>query len=175
MGETKFKLIKGQAWILGDQLMQEQLLIVPGSSVVAENNVVLIDNIWDNLLTEAGDSEYGYKTNGKKFFYWEVKMTDTSDDNIEVTVKIECPRPKDGLFNEPYDPNRVVGEYAKYWMNQYKTAAENSETRLAIQKKTVTFPGTTFVNFSTGELYTTDTVEIGNNDLGDISNLLGMF
>ena len=175
MGETKFKLIKGQAWIQGDSLVQEQLMILSGSSIVTENTIVLIENIWDNLLTDAGSSEFGYKSNGKKYFYWEVKMTDTFDDSIEVTVKIECPKPKDGLFKEPYDSDKVTGAYAKYWVNQYKTALENSEEKLAIQKKSVTFPGSTFVNYSTGERYETETIVVKNNDLGDISNLLGMF
>ena len=30
MSETKYKIIKGQAWVQGDHLMQEQLMIVPG-------------------------------------------------------------------------------------------------------------------------------------------------
>lgn len=175
MGETKFKLIKGQAWVQGDHLMQEQLMIFPGSSFVSENTVILIDNIWENLLSDAGSTEYGYKTNGKKYFYWEVKMTDTTDETVEVTVRIECPKPKDGLFEEPYNPDSVTGEYAKYWVNQYKIAHENSEHRMVIQKKSVIFPGTTYVNYETGEKYDTETVIIKNNDIGDISNLLGMF
>ena len=57
----------------------------------------------------------------------------------------------------------------------YKTALENSEEKLAIQKKSVTFPGTNFINYSTGELYETKTIVVKNNDLGDVSNLLGLF
>ena len=82
MGETK--LIKGQAWIQGNSLVQEQLLIIPGSTAIAENVVVLIEDIWDNLMQEAGNNEYGYKTNGKKYFYWETKQTSIEDDSVEA-------------------------------------------------------------------------------------------
>lgn len=175
MSETRYKLIKGQAWIKGNSLVQEQIMIFPGSSIATENVIVLIENIWDNLLTEPGATAYGYKTNGKKYFYWEVKMTDTTDDTIEVTVRVECPKPNEEIFERIAESDEVVGDYAKYWQNQYKIATENSEYRMAIQKKDITFPGTTFVDFNTGELYETETVVIKNNDIGDISNLLGMF
>ena len=168
------KLIKGQAWIQGDSLVQEQLLITPGKPVL-QNVVPLIENIWDNLTTESDSSVYGYKYNGKKYFYWEVKMTDTSDDMVEVTVKIECPKPKVDLFSEPYDPEKVTGAYAKYWVGQLKTADENNKASFAIQRKVVTFPGDTYVNYSTGEIYETEEIKEENNDLGDISNLLSLF
>lgn len=171
---SKTKLIKGQAWIQGDSLVQEQLLLSPGMPV-SENVVSLIDNIWENLTSEAGSSTYGYKTNGKKYFYWEVKMTDTTDDSIEVTVKIECPKPKEGLFTSPYDPDKVTGEYAKFWVEKMRIAEKNNEENFAIQKKVITFPGSKYVDYSTGEIYETEEIKITNNDLGDISNLLGMF
>ena len=173
MGETK--LIKGQAWIQGNSLVQEQLLIIPGSTAIAENVVILIEDIWDNLTKEAGNSEYGYKTNGKKYFYWEIKQTSIDDDSIEVTVKIECPAPKEGLFEEPYDTSKVEGAYAKYWIEKFRIADENNKSSFAIQRKSVTFPGSTFVNYQTGEIYKTEDIKVENNDLGDISNLLGMF
>ena len=172
MSETK--LIKGQAWIQGDSLVQEQLLLIPGCPV-SENIVSLIDNIWDNLTADAGSSVYGYKTNGKKYFYWEVKMTDSSDDNVEVTVRIECPKPKEGLFTSPYDPDKVTGEYAKYWVKKFQEAEKNNEESFAIQKKVVTFPTSNLVDYSTGEHYETEEIKISNNDLGDITNLLNMF
>jgi hypothetical protein len=172
---SKSKTIYGQAWIHGNSLVQEQLLVVSGSSVVSENIVVLIDDIWDNLTKESESCEFGYKTNGKKYFYWEVQMTDLEDDSIVHKVKIECPAPKEGLFSEPYDPEKATGSYAKYWINHYKTAQENNEASFAIQKKSVTFPGSNYFNFSTGELKKTEDIIIENNDLGDISNLLGLF
>ena len=64
---SKTKLIKGQAWIQGDSLVQEQLLLIPGCPV-SENIVSLIDNIWDNLTADAGSSVYGYKQMEKSIF-----------------------------------------------------------------------------------------------------------
>ena len=171
---SESKLIKGQAWIQGDSLVQEQLLISP-SMPVSENVVALIPNIWENLTTAPESSAYGYKTNGKKYFYWEVKMTDTSDDMAEVTVRIECPKPKPGLFEEPYDPDTVEGAYAKYWVGQYKIADENNKASFAVQKKVFKFPGDKFVDYTTGENYETEEIIEQNNDLGDISNLLSLF
>lgn len=172
---SKSKTIYGQAWISGNSLVQEQLLIIPGSSVVSENTVVLIEDIWKNLTEEPGSSNYGYKTNGKKYFYWEVQMTDMEDDTVIKKVKIECPAPKEGLFEEPYDLDKVSGDYAKYWVNKYKIAQENNEASFAIQRKSITFPGTTYVDYRTGELKKREEIKVENNDLGDISNLLGLF
>lgn len=177
------KTIYGQAWILRDpnpenpkdSLVQEQLLIVKGSSIVSENTVVLIEDIWDNLLNPTEGGEYAYKSNGKKFFYWEVNMTDVNDDSIVHKVKIECPAPKEGLFEEPYDLDKVEGDYAKYWVNKLKTAKDNVEASFAIQRKSVTFPGSTYVNHTTNQVFTVDTIVVKNDDLGDISNLLGLF
>ena len=89
------KIIKGQAMIIGDSLVQNQTLI--SSSGVSENIVPLIKNIWEDLLKADGAHEY--KSNLKKtYFYWEYKMTDSEDDTTEITRMIECPRPKEGLF-----------------------------------------------------------------------------
>ena len=163
------KIIKGQAWIQGDSLVQEQILIVPNSAAT-RNVVVLIDNIWEDLTSDEGT----YKYNGKNYFYWEYKMTDTEDDDSEITIKFECPRPKSGLFTEPYDPEKVNGKYSKYWVSKLEQATNNFEYKAAIQKKEIVFPGTSYVN-QEGELVKVEETRICNNDLGDISNLLGFF
>ncbi len=173
MSEVKTKTIYGQAWVQGDSLVQEQLLVSPGMPVI-ENVVSLIDNIWDNLLTDKESSTYGYKTNGKKYFYWEVDMTDIGDDTLVHKIKIECPKPKGGLFSEPYDPDKVTGEYAKFWVNRMKVADENNKASFAIQKKSITFPNTEYYN-QKQETVELPSIKIENNDLGDITNLLGLF
>lgn len=160
------KTIKGQAWIQKDSLVQEQLIVVPGSAVV-RNVVTLIDNIWDDLKGEGT-----YKFNGKKYFYWIYKMTDTEDDDVEIDVYFECPEPKPGLFSKPYDPEKVTGDYAKYWVNILKNAEDNYEYKAAIQKKEIVFPGTAYVN-QNGELVKVEETKVSNTDIGDISNLLG--
>ena len=42
---SESRIVKGQAWIQGDKLVQEQILITPGS-VSSTNVVALIENIW---------------------------------------------------------------------------------------------------------------------------------
>lgn len=163
------KTIKGEVWIQGSSLVQEQILLVPGSAS-STNVISLIDDIWADLETGGGT----YKTNGKGYFWWEVKMTDTETEDSEVTVKFECPKPKEGLFSEPYDPDKADGEYAKYWVGRLKTATENYEYKAAIQKKEVVFPGTSYVN-QNGELVEVKETKVGNSDIGDITNLLNMF
>ena len=173
MSEIKTKTIYGQAWVQGDSLLQEQLTVSAGMPII-ENTVTLIDNIWDNLTTEPGASEYGYKTNGKKYFYWEVKMTDIGDDSITHNVCIECPKPKSGLFEEPYDVDKVEGAYAKFWVNQFRIADENNKASFAIQKKSVTFPKSSYYS-QKEEIIEVPEIKVENNDIGDITNLLGLF
>ena len=164
------KTIKGQAWIQGNSLVQDQILITTGGQT-SENVIVLIENIWDDLKSDSGT----YKTNDKGYFYWEYEMTDSEDDDVTVTVKIECPKPKEGLFTEPYDPDSYNGKYAKYWVEKFKTAAENYEYKAAIQKKEIVFPGTEYVNPNDGSLVTVKEMKVKNTDIGDITNLLNLF
>lgn len=166
---SKSKIIKGQAYIIGDALVQEQILLTTGSASTS-NVVELIKNIWDDLKTEGT-----YKSNKKKnYFYWEYKMTDTENEDSEVTIKFECPQPKEGLFEEPYDPETVEGDYAKYWVKKLKESTENYEYKAAIQKKEIVFPGTRYVN-QEGEVVEVEGTKISNTDIGDITNLLGLF
>lgn len=165
---SESRIVKGQAWIQGDKLVQEQILITPGS-VSSTNVVALIENIWEDLIGTGT-----YKTNGRGYFYWEYKMTDTEDDNVEMVVKFECPKPKEGLFQEPYDPSKCSGEYSKYWVGRLKTAVDNFELKSTVQRKEVIFPGTTYVD-SKGDVVELEDTKFSNNDLGDITNLLNIF
>lgn len=165
---SESRIVKGQAWIQGDKLVQEQILITPGS-VSLTNVVALIENIWEDLIGTGT-----YKTNGRGYFYWEYKMTDTEDDNVEMVVKFECPKPKEGLFQEPYDPSKCSGEYSKYWVGRLKTAVDNFELKSTVQRKEVIFPGTTYVD-SKGDVVELEDTKFSNNDLGDITNLLNIF
>ena len=185
MSTANSKTVKGQAWVEGDSLKQEQLLMLPGSSIVSENIVSLIDNIWDNLAEEEGnDPTYGYKTNKKRYFYWEVKMTDTADEMNEVTVKVECPKPDmkffEKIFGENIEPSewdieKATGSYAKYWAGVFKTADQNNKANFAIQKKVITITEGSTMDFKTGQIVETRQIKVDNNDIGDITNLLGLF
>ena len=175
MADTK--IIKGQAWIEGNCLVQEQILLVIGSKNTSYNTVVLIDDIWADLKSDSGT----YKTNSKKdYFYWEVEMTDTENEDNYITVNFECPKPKDDLLRNPanawklIDKSEVKGDYATYWWNKLKLAEENYENSAAIQRKEVTFAGTQYVN-QVGDTVTLDDIVFKNDDLSDISNLLNLF
>ena len=164
------KIIKGQAWVSGDSLVQDQILLTENGKS-SENTVVLIANIWDDLTKASGNE---YKTNNKGYFFWEVEMTSMENDDIIVKVNIECPKPKQGLFQEPYDPESVDSSYAKYWVGKMKTAQENYENEYAIQRKEVVFDGCTYLDQEGQEVELPD-YTFNNSDIGDITNLLSLF
>lgn len=167
------KILYGQAYIIHrsngiDSLVQDQILVVPGQA--AANNVVeLVGNVWTDLKSEGT-----YKWNGKKYFYWEYKMTDIEDDDTTHIVKFECPKPREGFFKQEDTLENLQGDYAKYWFKKYQTAKENFEYKETIQRKEFLLPPTQYVNAS-GELVKVDEIRVQNNDLGDITNLLGLF
>lgn len=164
------KIIKGQAWIVGDKLVQDQTMFTT-TGAVSSNIVPLINNIWDDLMSANGT----FKCNSKKnFFYWEYKMTDSTDDTLEVDVIIECPRPKPGIFTEPYDPENGTSDWAKYWLGRLKTTYDNAKRAYTIQPQEVIFPGTEYVA-PTGEIVTVEENTVVRDDLGDITNLLISF
>ena len=51
--------LKGQAWIMGDKLIQDNILVDNGKTSTSQ--VVLIDDIWDNLIN--GSLDYPINTN----------------------------------------------------------------------------------------------------------------
>lgn len=163
------RIIYGQAWIHGDKLLQDQIKFTVDGTCT-ESVVTLVENIWDDL-SSAGT----YKSNdAKNYFYWEYTRTKMDDDSSTVTVRIECPRPKPGLFEKPYDPESVSGDYAKHWVSRMKSASENGEKAYTIQKKEVLLRGTTYMT-QNGELKTIEDITVENDDLGDITNLLNLF
>ena len=164
------KIIKGQAWIDGISLVQEQIKITAGVSAVTET-VVLVEDIWEDLTSASGL----YQQGKPGYFYWEYQMTSIDDDSTEVTIKYECPRPVYGLFKEPYDPESVEGDYAKYWVSKIKEASENYEKAYAIQRKEILLKGTEYFDPVHEDIKTVDDMTVMNTDLGDITNLLGMF
>lgn len=161
------KVIKGQAWICDGKLLQEQVLVTTSGST--SNVVSLIDDIWEDLTKEGT-----YKYNSKKtFFYWEYTQTDLEGDE-ERTVMIECPRPKDGLFKEPYDPSKVVGEYAKTWVTKYKTAQDNYDNSSAVQPTKVILAGTEYVDPENGKLKKVEGSVVERESFDDFTNLLSI-
>ena len=164
---SESKTIKGQPYILGNILYQEQILVSPGV-VSTSQTIALIEDIWTDLIDGPGT----FKTNGKGYFYWEVQMTDPENDDAEVTIKFECPKPGPLEFPKLKDSET---EYGIYWADKLKTATENYEYHSTIQKKEIVFPGTQYVDPNTGELVEVAETRIDNTDIGDITNLISLF
>jgi len=169
---TEYKTIKGQAWIEGEDLVQEQVMLIPGKAAIT-NVVAIISNIWDDLTSASGTYHTGVKKAG--YFYWEVTMTDSENDEVEITVPFECPRPKEGLFTAPYDPEAVEGDYAKYWVQRMKEASENYEKAYAIQRKEILLKGTEYFDTNIEGIKKVDDIVETNSNFGDITSLLGLF
>ena len=168
------KEILGELWIEKGALLQEVTSIYTNGKIT-QDVVVRIPNIWSSdQLTSTTEVE-DIKTNGKGYFYWEFEMTDLYNDDVNVKVQIECPKPDYGIFSEPYDPDEYAeNTYGNYWVTKLKESTENYENHVAIQRKNVTFKGSNYVN-QNGELVQVEDTVFVNNDLGDITNLLNMF
>ncbi len=167
------KILYGQAWVNDGSLWQDQI-VVTGLDLINQT-IKIIDDIWEDLLSDEGT----YKTNGKGYFYWEINMTDVGDDSIINTVFYECPKPDRSKLTDEDDNllelNDVSGDYATYWLQKFITATDNYETSSAIQKKEITFPGTSYIAPTSdggSEVITLAETKIQNTDIGDISNLL---
>ena len=195
-------VIKGQAWICNDQLLQDQITFTDSESSNngASETVVLIENIWDDLF--AGNGKYIW--NGKNYFYWEYEMTDTMSDTGDVVlVKYECPvltyeKAKEKLvpgatpeardekekelvstynglpFPDPRKASLGYGDYVDYYITKFWVALENSYKNGNIQRTEVTFPGSSHVGLD-GEIVTVDEVTVTNHDFSDIANLLSLY
>lgn len=183
MGEEIDNIIRGQAWISNDKLLQDQIIEMNG--VLTENTVVLISNIWDNLF-DNGDLNYPVKSNKKGYFYWEVKVTPVDNDNVgQINEKmfIECPKPREDQFDRLKEvqigvedgDDEINGNWAKYWKRRFDTTMENAEKKMTIQRKEVVFGGSNYID-PEGELKTIEEKHVQtDHELGSIANLLMMF
>lgn len=185
----------GQAWINENSLVQEVITFTPEFDTKTEV-VVLIENIWNNLkdnvvsvieppvgneesATESDPNVMGYYVSPSKsnFFFWKVKQTPVDGVSGNFYIAFPCPEPKGGVYAEPYDPtqfNKNTKPYSFYWVTKMKEATENYEKSTTIQRKEVTFPGTSYIGQDGSEVVVEETTFV-NNDLGDISNLLRLF
>jgi hypothetical protein len=180
MSDNSSNVIKGQAWISDNKLLQDQIIEING--VLTENTVVLISDIWDNLFNN-GDSEYVVKSNKKGYFYWEIPVTPIDNDNVgQLNEKmfIECPKPREDQFERlsevQVDEGEDVSEvWAKYWKKRFDTTMENAEKKMTIQRKEVVFGGSNYID-PDGNLKTIDEQHVQvDHELGSIANLLMMF
>lgn len=194
-------VIKGQAWISNDDLVQDQIVFSDTNTADNGTNevVTIISNIWDDLSSPTGE----YKSNGKGYFYWEYEMTDTlSDTGDVVTINFECPKltyekakeilvpgntpeerdekeaeliAEQGLpFDDPRNGSLGKGDYIDYYITKFYEAYENNLKHGNIQRTEVTFPGSSHINLD-GRTIVVEEVTVTNYDFGDISNLLCMY
>lgn len=171
--------ILGQAWIYGNSLVQDQILITSDGKS-SENTVPIIENIWEDL-TSLSDS-HEYKTNKKGYFFWEVNMTSLEDDHETVKVNIECPKPdidtinlfKNPEPNENWTPEEISENYAKYWITKLAKIIKDAENEYTIQRKEVVFKGTEYLD-QEGNTVEIPDYTFKNSDIGDITNLLSLF
>jgi hypothetical protein len=166
------RICYGQAYILGNQLIQDTITFTEDGHAYNGTNII-IEDIWEDLLADS----HQYKKSGKKYFYWE--YTQTSDDDLDITIKFECPNPKPRLFDttgmKDLNPDDWTGEYPKYWVGKFIEAKENYEDKIAIQKKEIVFADNKTVNFDDGSIVENEKYTVKNNDLGFIESLLSMF
>ena len=182
-------VIKGQAWILDDKFVQDQIVFSDSitSNNGASNVSVILENIWDDLFSGSGTYE----------------MTDTTSETGDlVTIKFECPKltyekaverlvpgatkearekkeaelvATQGLpFDDPRKGSLGMGDYVDYYITKFWEAYENSLKYGNIQRTEVTFPGSTHIGLD-GETKIVEKVTVKNFDFGDISNLLCMY
>lgn len=173
-------VIKGQAWVSGNELLQDQIVFLNG--IPTENTVVLISDIWDNLFKN-GDNNYVVKSNKKGYFYWEVPVTPIDNDNIgqlNEKMLIECPKPREDQFDRLNEVQVEEGEdvsevWAKYWKKRFDTTLKNAEEKMTIQRKEVIFGGSNYID-PNGEPKTIEEKHVQtDHELGSIANLLMMF
>ena len=61
---SDYSTIKGQAWIYKDTSLVQDEIRIYDNSITSNVIVTLIDNIWNDLLSSAGQ----WKKSGEKFF-----------------------------------------------------------------------------------------------------------
>jgi len=173
------RIIKGQAWVSGDKLLQDQIVFL--NNIPTENTVILIPNIWKNLMEGPEGEEPEAKTNGKGYFYWKLKMNSIDNDSEVVDLLIECPKPRVENFEnseeciKELERNANSSEWAKYWYDRFVTAMENAEKKMTIQRKEVIFGGSSYID-PNGEPKTIEEKHVQtDHELGSIANLLMMF
>lgn len=163
---TTTKTIYGQAYIIGDSLVQDVVFFI--NNTQSESTVEIIKDIWEDLKSTSGTC----KTDGKGYWYWEVEMSDIEDTDRKIKVKIDCPKPDPSLFDYDFTVVPEDSDWAKYWKNKMKGVKENLyNSTNGLQQKEVNLPGTKYVD-QNGETVELNEIKYTRDDLGDIQNLL---
>lgn len=184
--------IKGQPWIYENtQILQDQTLITTNGT--SENTVVLLEDIWDDLLSNNGTWKQGTRPG---YFYWEFKQTNMDNSlqldgtYVEINIKVECPRPKPDLLNSFFPAGTspkdwgddatidtvFESDWARYWAKEFRDADANYFKTGSLQKKVVSFVTKEKINYdptseSFGDVTEETTVtEYNCSDFGNLPN-----
>lgn len=170
------KTIYGDCFISNNQdgtesLVQYQTLvsIINGKTIISDNTVVLVKDLWGDLLSEGT-----YKTNGKGYFYYEVTRTSIESDDITIKEKFECPKPEE-RFQDQIANGEFSGSYADYWKEKINTARANYEKEAVILKNEIVLKGTEYE--VPNKHVKVDDITIRRSDTGisELGNLLTLF
>jgi hypothetical protein len=143
------RTIKGQPLVMGDSLVQDQILLVTtdGKTVrQATGMAVLIENIWEDLQNPAGTWK-----RRKNEFYWIVERTDMMDEGSSdpmIKQHVSAPRPNPELFGFDFQESENDSDWTKYWKEKFRqTEASPYNGVNAVFRKEVILPGTKYIKF----------------------------
>lgn len=176
LSEGTEKTLYGDVFIMKtdtgvESLVQYQTLltVVNGKTVFGDNTIVLIEDIWSDLLSDSGT----YKSNyNKTWFFWEYTRTSIDNDDVTVTEKFECPKPKEEYYSR-IENGDYSGDYANYWKEKIKTAKDNYEKEIAILKKEVILePGPDYNLVNGDHVVQEKKTIVRDNPFNELGNLL---
>ena len=164
------KTIYGQAYIINNSLVQDQILLVTDGKVISrsENTVIIIEDIWEDLKDKNGSARKGRPG----YWYWEVDMTDIDDPEVTAKVFIGCPKPGPEVFDNDFTISPDDSEWSSYWKGKMQEVLDSPyNSTNAISPEEVVLPGTKYID-QNGDLVTLDRVKISRNGLSDVPNLM---
>jgi hypothetical protein len=164
------KTIYGQAYIINNSLVQDQILLVTDGKVVSrsENTVIIIDDIWEDLKSKSGLAKKGRPG----YWYWEVNMTDIEDPDTIVKIHINCPKPGPEIFDNDFTISSNDSEWSSYWKGKMQEVLDSPyNSTSALSPKEVILPGTKYVD-QNGDLVTLEDIKTTRSGLSDVQNLM---
>lgn len=162
------KVIKGQALLVNNQIIQSQTIFRTDGSII-NSDAVLLNDVMKDLTSQSHTYKSKSAAGGKKFFYWEYEMTDLEDNDVKVYL--ECPKP---TFSD--DLTSGKGEWVDYWKAELKTIQDRYQAQATIQPETHHLAGTKYVAYDgTNREVTIEDKDVTTGNLSDIQNLLWMF
>jgi hypothetical protein len=164
------KSIYGQAYIIGNSLVQDIIFLVTDGKNTSrsENTVIVIEDIWEDLLSVSGQAIEGRPG----YWYWEVDMTDIEDPDTTVKMRINCPKPGPEVFNNDFEIEPGDSDWAKYWKGKIQEALDSPfNSKNALTPEEVILPGTKYID-QNGDLVTLEDVKVTREGLSDVQNLM---